>query len=204
MTSNYRKKRVLNSGCGHHNPERLPAVFHGDSWEEIRVDIDPLVKPDVLTSTTDLRHFESSSIDAVYSSHNLEHLYIHDVEKALAEFVRVLKPKGFALITLPDIEKIAQWIVDGNLEQVAYTSKMGPITPFDMLYGHKKAVQEGNSYMAHNSGFTAASLGNILLSAGFKEVRVRPGNNFDLWAVGLLQEDSFGFFSWFEKQGLVA
>jgi len=202
MEINNNKKIVLNSGCGFHNPERLPAIFRNKLWQEVRVDIDPLVKPDVVTSTTDLSHFEMHSVDAVYSSHNLEHLYIHDVQAALKEFVRVLKPQGFVLITLPDLQTIAQKVVEGELDTTAYTSKMGPITAFDMLYGHKKAVQEGNSYMAHNSGFTAKSLGQLLLAMGFQEVRVKRGSNYDLWAVGLIQSDNFGFFEWFSEQEL--
>jgi len=202
-TNNTNKKLVLNSGCGFYNPERLPLIFQNPSWQEIRVDIDPQVKPDVITSTTDLSHFQNHSVDAVYSSHNLEHLYIHDVQAALKEFVRVLKPNGFVLITLPDLQAIAQKVVEGELDTTAYTSKMGPITAFDMLYGHKKTVQEGNSYMAHNSGFTAKSLGQLLLATGFEEVRVKRGQNYDLWAVGLIQNDNFGFFDWFSKQDMV-
>jgi len=200
--NNTNKKLVLNSGCGFHNPEKLPMLFRSAKWQEIRVDIDPQVKPDVVTSTTDLSHFQANSIDAVYSSHNLEHLYIHDVETALGEFVRVLKPQGFVLITLPDLQAIAQKIVDGDLDNTAYTSNMGAITAFDMLYGHKQSLLQGNTYMAHNSGYTATSLGQLLLACGFKDIRVKKGNNFDLWAVALKEKDDFGFFDWFSQQNI--
>jgi predicted SAM-dependent methyltransferase len=38
----------------------------------------------------------SESVDAIFSSHNIEHLYPHEVPVALAEFIRVLKPGLFA------------------------------------------------------------------------------------------------------------
>jgi hypothetical protein len=36
--------------------------------------------------------------------------------------------------------------------------------------------------MAHRTGFTARSLHQALLEAGFTEVRLRAGASFDLWA----------------------
>jgi predicted SAM-dependent methyltransferase len=42
----------------------------------------------------------TGSVDAVVSSHNMEHLYPHEVPLALAEFVRVLKPDWRALAVL--------------------------------------------------------------------------------------------------------
>ena len=44
-----------------------------------------------------------ASVDAVFSSHNIEHLYPHEVPLALKEFMRVLKPDGFVLMTCPDL-----------------------------------------------------------------------------------------------------
>ena len=56
------------------------------------------------------------ALDAVWSSHNLEHLYAHQVAVALGEFHRVLKPDGFALITLPDLQKVAELVAADSLE----------------------------------------------------------------------------------------
>ena len=86
------------SGCGPFSAEKLHSVFRGPNWREIRVDIDPAVKPDIQASITDLRKdVPDASIDAIWSSHNIEHLYDHEVDPALREFVRVLRPEGFAL-----------------------------------------------------------------------------------------------------------
>ncbi|MBB3102462.1 class I SAM-dependent methyltransferase [Azomonas macrocytogenes] len=177
------EKTLLNIGCGTVGPERLPECFKSSSWREIRLDIDKRVKPDVVASFIDMKTVNDATIDAVWSSHNLEHLESFEVPKALAEIHRVLKPGGFALITLPDLERIAQLIVDGQLETVLYTSPAGPITPLDMLFGHQVSISRGNHYMAHRTGFTAERLGNQLTKAGFEEVRVMSGKSFDLWTV---------------------
>ncbi|WP_328984435.1 glycosyltransferase [Thiorhodovibrio winogradskyi] len=176
------ERLFLNIGCGRDNPSRLPETFREPEWRQIRLDIDPGVKPDLLCSSTDLGAIADQSVDAIYSSHSLEHLETHQVPQALAEFHRVLKPDGFALITLPNLRAIAALIAAGRLADTAYESPIGPITALDMLFGHSNSIAAGNSYMAHRTGFDAERLGQSLLAAGFAEVRVRQGECFDLWA----------------------
>lgn len=179
-------KMVLHVGCGPLSVEKLHAVFRGPNWKEVRVDIDPAVNPDILASITDLRkHVADASIDAIWSSHNIEHLHDHEIGLALREFIRVLKPTGFALITCPDLEAIAKLIAAG-VDRVAYHSPAGPITPLDMLYGLRRAIERGNLFMCHRTGFTGERLGNILIAAGFNEARVLQGSSYDLWAIGLM------------------
>ncbi len=157
-------------------------------WEELRFDIDPEVTPDVVGSILDLGgSFEPQSFDAVWSSHVLEHLYAHEVFPTLREFHRVLKADGFALIMSPDVELVAQFIVEHGIAAIAYHSPAGPIRPLDMLYGHSRAIEEGQFYMAHRTGFTAERLGNLLLMAGFPTVSVRS-ENFEICALALMPE----------------
>jgi SAM-dependent methyltransferase len=115
-------KRVLNAGCGAYATTALHAAFRNPAWTETRLDLDEGVRPDILGSVTDLKQIPDGAFDAVWCSHSLEHLYRHDVVKALAEFQRVLKPDGFTLITSPDLESIAELVVSGRLEEVAYKS----------------------------------------------------------------------------------
>ena len=174
-------KRVLHVGCGPCNPLNLHERFRSAEWKEVRLDIDPQVKPDIVASLTDMSAVESDSVDAIWSSHNLEHLYAHEVPVALAEFRRVLKPGGFALVTMPDLEQVAHFVVADKLEDVVYTSPAGPITARDCIYGHSGMVAGGNHFMAHKTGFTATSLRNHLLSAGFSNIRTWF-SPFGLWA----------------------
>jgi predicted SAM-dependent methyltransferase len=175
-------KTVLNVGCGYPLRQRLHPHFHGPEWREIRLDLDPDVCPDIVCSITDMRPVAPNSVDAIWSSHNLEHLQRHEVPQALAEFVRVLKPHGLLLLTLPDLQQVAQLIVEDRLEDQAYQSSSGPITPLDMLFGHTASLARGNRLMAHRTGFTARTLHKVLKEAGFVEVSLRPGTGFDLWA----------------------
>lgn len=179
------RKILLHIGCGSTPKARLPACFKAPAWHEVRLDIDAAVKPDITASLTDMSAVASASVDAVWSSHNLEHLEGFEVPTALAEIRRVLKPGGFALITLPDLQRVAQLIAEGRGDEVMYVSPAGPITPLDMLFGHQASLAGGNCYMGHRTGFTADRLGNALTRAGFDEVRVLKGNSFDLWALAI-------------------
>ena len=126
-----------------------PKGFGAQNWREIRLDINPLVNPDVLGSMTDMTAVESASVDAVYSSHNIEHLYPHEVSVALAEFKRVLKPDGFVVITCPDLQSVCALVAADKLTEAAYVSPAGPIAPMDIIYGHRTALRAGNLFMAH-------------------------------------------------------
>jgi predicted SAM-dependent methyltransferase len=181
-------KRVLNVGSGPQGVERLHQSFRTADWKEVRYDIDQAVKPDIIGSIVDLREIEDASYDAIWCSHNIEHLHTHDVPKALSEFHRVLKPDGFALISTPDLESIAELIVNGRLEDVAYNSPAGPITALDMLYGLSIAVRQGNLYMTHNTGFTADRLGRLLIESGFAEALAKREAGYNLWGLGLMPE----------------
>ena len=173
----------LHVGCGPKFKDRTP--FASQNWREIRLDIDPGVKPDVIGTMTDMKAVEDASVDAVYSSHNIEHLYPHEVSIALAEFHRVLKPDGFVLLTCPDLQSVCARVANDQLTDAAYQSGMGPITPLDILYGHRASMKAGNLYMAHRCGFTKKVLASTLSVAGFDVgVKARPAN-YDLWAVGL-------------------
>ena len=177
-------KTVLNVGCGYPLRQKLHRHFHGPEWREIRLDLDPAVQPDIVCSITDISPVAADWVDAVWSSHNLEHLQRHEVPLALAEFLRVLKPHGLLLLTLPDLQQVARLVAEDRLEESAYVSQSGPITPLDMIFGHTASLARGNQFMAHRTGFTARSLHKLLIEAGFVEVTLRQGAAFDLWATG--------------------
>jgi SAM-dependent methyltransferase len=187
-------RRFLHVGCGPARPERLPVCFKTGNWQEIRVDIDPNVAPHIVASITDLSPVEDESVDAIWSSHNIEHLNSFEVPLALSEFRRVLRPDGFALITLPDMRAVARYIVEDRLDEPLYQSPSGPITPLDIVFGHQDSIERGNHYMAHRTAFTATTLGNALLAAGFEEVRVHEGRRWDLWAIATMPETPVDLF----------
>jgi len=175
-------KVVLHVGCGPKNPETLHPMFHDPVWRELRLDINPGVNPDIVASITEMAIVRSDSVDAVWSSHNIEHLYPHEVPLALREFYRVLKPGGFLLITMPDLQEVAKLIAQDKMEETAYESPAGPIAPIDILYGFRPSMAQGNIFMAHHTGFTATSLKRYLARAGFSQGKVWQ-EGFSLWAI---------------------
>jgi predicted SAM-dependent methyltransferase len=175
-------KRVLHVGCGSKRQPQMPKLFHGEGWQEIRLDIDPGAQPDIIADLMDMAPVPDNSMDAVFSSHNVEHVFIYQVPKVLSEFFRVLKPGGFALITLPDIQQVALQVAQGRLESALYDSPAGPITALDIIYGHTKSIAKGKHYMAHKTAFTAETLGRHLFRAGFTQVTVERDLELNLWA----------------------
>ena len=117
-------KTLLNVGCGFSNKSQIKG-FNNDNWKEIRLDIDSAVKPDVVGSSTDMSLIETASIDAVYSSYNLDHIYPHEVLIALKEFYRVLKEDGIAVVKCPDIQTVCEFIAQDKLLEVLYESSGG-------------------------------------------------------------------------------
>lgn len=161
---------VLHVGCG-----RQPLPDWLDAYEEVRLDIDPSVEPDVCASMVELG--EIGPFDAIYTTHTLEHLYPDEVPVALSEFRRVLKPGGFAVIVVPDLEGVQA------TEDVVYESPAGPITGLDMIYGMGRFVATSR-YMAHHCGFVRDTLKQVIDAAGFDRCDVTR-TNFNLYAAAV-------------------
>lgn len=174
---------VLHVGCGPATKANMKG-FNSDDWKELRFDIDKDVAPDIIGTLTDMAAVETSSVDAVYSSHNIEHIYAHEVPKALSEFSRVLKPDGIAVVTCPDLQAVGEAVAQNRLLEPLYTSPVGPISAIDILYGHRASIAAGNQFMAHKCGFTFPVLSDAFISAGFKSTfGGRRPMAFDLWLV---------------------
>ena len=175
----------LHVGCGPLRKEQATSAFAGPAWRELRLDIDASFDPDIVGTMTDMAAVTTGSVDALYSSHNLEHLYAHEIPKALAEFLRVLKADGFAVITCPDLQAVSALIAADKLTETLYVSPAGPIAPIDILYGHRASIAANNPFMAHRCGFTRRVLDATLRVAGFKAVisLATSGPQFCLWAL---------------------
>lgn len=141
-------KTILHAGCG-----GSPLPLYLAEHKETRLDIDPGVFPDIVSSLTDLG--EIGEFDIVYCSHALEHLYSHEVPVALSEFYRVLKKGGAVIVWVPDLTDVE---CD---DKVLFESPGGNITGKDMYYGHSKYVK-ANKHMAHKTGFTKKTLKKAL------------------------------------------
>jgi hypothetical protein len=156
-------KKLLHVGCGRKRSDLLPGIFK--EYEEIRLDIDLNVEPDICCSMTNIVS-QNSTYDALFSQHNLEHLHSFDVLPALIEFKRVINDIGFVYIKVPNLEYVATLILEGKLMDTFYESEAGPITALDVIYGYRPMSYK-NEFMFHKTGFTLDTLLKISQMAGF-------------------------------------
>jgi SAM-dependent methyltransferase len=180
-------KTFLHVGCGPQDKSGLKG-FDNIEWSEIRFDIDPSVYPDIEGSLTDMHAVATGSVDAIYSSHNIEHVFPHEVQAVLLEFYRVLRKDGIVVLTCPDLRSVCEAVANDRLLESLYESPAGPIAPIDILYGHRDSVENGKIYMAHKTGFTYSTLCSAFFKAGFRSNcgAARP-SNYDLWIVSFKQ-----------------
>ena len=176
-------KTFLHVGCGPQYKSEIKG-FDNENWKEIRFDIDEKVNPDIVGTLLDMSAVETGSVDAIYSAHNIEHVFPHEVPIVLKEFHRVLKDDGMVLLVCPDLQSVCEAIVDDKLLQPLYESPAGPISPIDILYGYRPAIARGNEYMAHKGGFTYSVLNDAFIEAGFK--MNYGGRNPDLWELFII------------------
>lgn len=184
MTTEAAAKKVLHVGCGPARKGQMPPAFQADAWQEVRCDIDQSVEPDIVADMRDLAMVAQASFDAVYSSHNIEHVFAHEVPVVLSEFARVLRPEGFLVITCPDVQSLGEALAAGRLLDPLYVSPAGPIAAIDILWGHRASIAAGKVYMAHKVGLTAQALADTLAASGFgSALCVRHPATFALWAL---------------------
>jgi len=184
-------KTFLHVGCGPVKKSKIPG-FRDDNWKEIRFDIDKNVNPDIEGTLTDMSQVLTESVDAIYSSHNIEHVYAHEVPIVLNEFYRVLKEDGIAVVICPDLQSVCKEVVNDKLYDPLYTTPEDlPISPVDMLYGWRLPITQGNEYMAHKCGFTYSVLTKAFAEAGFKSrCGGRSENKWELFLVAFKQQKS--------------
>ena len=162
----------------------LPELSAGTTEDYVRIAIELANAPDIPGAMLDMPAVADGSVDAIYSSHNIEHLYPNEIPVALKEFFQVLKPEGFAVIACPDLQAAAQMIVEDKLMDTAYQSPAGPVTPFDIVYSHRQFTGRDKPFMAHHCGFTLKVLIGTLKANGFQAVAgLRRPAAFDLWVV---------------------
>lgn len=185
-------KTFLHVGCGQKSKSQTTRGFIDDAWTEVRFDINPEAKPDIVGTMLDMASVKSASVDAIFSSHNIEHLYPHEVLVALEEFRRVLTPEGFVVLTCPDLQSVCQPIAEGKLTEPLYQSPSGPIAPIDILFGHRASMQRGDLYMAHRCGFTEKVLSATFQQAGFHSIATvrRTHPYYDLWLVASMSDQT--------------
>lgn len=181
-------KKFLNVGG---NRKEIPVPAYFDGWDHVLLDIDPAGGPDIVCDARELQTLEAGQFHAVYCSHNLEHYHHHEIPKVLQGFRHVLKPTGFAMISVPDMESVMRMVVEQglDLDDVLYETDSGiGILVRDVFYGWGRQMElSGQSYYAHKTGFTRKSLKAILMANGFRFFWVEC-SSFNLTVVAFLRK----------------
>lgn len=143
------------------SPQRAPG------WQSFDIAAGPEV--DHVGDCRDLSRFADNSIEAIYASHVLEHLSRADVLLALREWRRVLRPGSDIMISVPDLNIVAQIFISPKLR--------GPekYDVLSMIYGGQI-----DSHDYHLAGFDLEILTAALHDSGFNKVTRVP--NFGLLA----------------------
>lgn len=96
----YTRGKGLDIGCGAW--KQFPHWIGVDNRLDTKL-FNQAMDPDVTVDTAeDLSLFASNSLDFVFSSHLLEHIPYERVPATLKEWMRVLKPRGYLVLYLPD------------------------------------------------------------------------------------------------------
>jgi len=164
-------------------PDGLHPAFRGPAWRAARPGGDP---SGATASVAD------ATMDAVWAPHRIQRLPRHDVAAALADYRRVLKPDGLAVVVVPDLQRAAERIAAGASAPAVPGAANAPAAsgaanapaapdaaPLDLLYGTAEAP--------NRSGFTARSLAEALVAAGFVRV-IAQRDGDEVWAVAYCRE----------------
>lgn len=125
--------------------------------------------------------FESNSVDYVEANDVIEHIEMRDVDKALSEMYRVLKPGGKLGLSTTNFDELARiWtkeITYNPLNTQKDIDKM--ITLSQVIYGHQSSLGE-----FHKVPFNPFILGYRLQIAGFKlenfKITIYPTNTHEM------------------------
>jgi predicted SAM-dependent methyltransferase len=130
----------------------------------VNIDANPMNKTDLWLDVRCGLPFASNSVDSIYSTHVIEHLYPDELEKLLGDCARVLKPGGGMRVIVPSLSNAIlafqqnrrDWFYDGFPRH--YDSMGGRFSNFVFCDGQ------------HRSAFDLSYLDEVLRKAGFREV----------------------------------
>jgi SAM-dependent methyltransferase len=152
--------------------------------------------------TKGIPHAECS-VDAIYASHLLEHLWPEDAEFLLNECYRVLKVDGVLRIVIPDLELLASRyldrdrdffgvedgrVADGFMAWLRLRRRPRGGLPERLIRRAFRVEDDGHRWM-----YDGASMSDRMVAAGFSEVEVvgyRQGRDAEVAALDSRPRDS--------------
>lgn len=102
--------------------------------------------------------YKDESLDAIFSSHVFEHLFLDEVTPLINECYRVLKKGGICRVIVPDLEKII--LLYNNEDPRKFIVDIYEVAT-------RREVKD-----QHHSAFTGKFLSNLFKNAGFSECAI--------------------------------
>lgn len=159
-----------------------------DPEYDVHLDIDPTHTPMVIADASVLP-FADQSFTRIKVVDVLEHISYRDTQRVLAEWARVMKPKGRIYIQVPEARVAIEQFVSGELR---VNPELDPpkisTLAWILLGGHydEEYTLDAESWRfnAHYALFDVESLRWYLKVAGFRiiQMEVNPHPNILCWA----------------------
>jgi len=112
------------------------------------------------------------SVEAIYSSHMVEHLDRREARKFLLEARRVLFPEGIIRIAVPDLSRLVDnYLATRDADEFISKTHMGQDRPVKISSRLKVAVTGPRNHLWMYDG---RSLIGLLGDVGFFDVRIMP------------------------------
>jgi hypothetical protein len=146
---------MLNIGCG---GRRIPG-YKG-------VDVVPRPAADIVAPCHQIP-LADGTVHEIMAIHLIEHMHPWEVPVALAEWWRLLEPRGRLVLELPDLIKCCQNVISGKMVGGKDPDQLGMWG----LYGDPRGL---DPFMAHKWGWTFATLAPVVQAAGFGDLKERP------------------------------
>ena len=142
--------------------------LHIGGWEKREgwfiLDTLPSPHVDRVGNCNDLSFLADESCAEVYASHVFEHLgYSGELQKALKDVHRVLKPGGRLRASVPDLEILCRLFLHPSLDA------NGRLHVMRMMFGGRMT-----EYDVHLVGLNFELFGGLLNEAGFRDIRRVP------------------------------
>ncbi len=160
--------RKLNLGCGwDHRPGY------------INVDFVPHHKPDLLADVRDLSMFPADHFDEILAQDVLEHLERTEIDSALEEWARLLRPGGELFVRVPNIIGVAELLK----EKLSFEEQS---TLVQNLFGTQAYTGD-----YHHVGFTEITLRTQLHAAGLEVVSLEAKDRWLFDCVSVKRDKPF-------------
>lgn len=144
---------ALNCGSGQRPFQSLPD--EGVQW--VNIDISPRWNPDIVGDWNNLSMFPDGIVDVVVSHHSLEHVGCGEGDGFIREAHRVLKPNGSLIVSVPNMNALAQLWLNGEITEQIYMTN---------VYG----AYMGDEADRHKWGYSSKGLWSYLKTFPFRDV----------------------------------